>query len=154
MLHSGELHLIYAFELLRLTALSVLNSELHKAYTPICWLSGAYLLELGLPFSVRGKYTHILSEILKLYTDNIKFDWSIVQAPSLASAIALLKASENSVPGVDGIPFAAWRAGGEIAHKLLFEMLLSHMSGSPTRLHFNIGLWLFPPQETVAGRSG
>ena len=50
---------------------------------------------------------HTLRDIIKLYTMNVSFDWSLACTPSLASAIGFLKATKNSAPGVDGIPFAA-----------------------------------------------
>ena len=54
--------------------------------------------------------------------------------------------SSKSAPGPDGIPFAAWHAGGYAYAKTLYLIGERQLQGIPLCISFNDSLALFPPK--------
>ena len=60
-----------------------------------------------------------------------------------------IRSSNNSTPGPDGIPFAAWRAAPDLSAAVLFGVLDSLLNGLSPPAGFNHGfLFLLPKKES------
>ena len=74
---------------------------------------------------------------------------SLLSAPSLVDIRNAVRRSNNSSPGPDGVPFAAWRAAPDLAAPLLLAVLLQLCRGQHPPPGFNHGLlFLIPKKHT------
>ena len=72
---------------------------------------------------------------------------SLLSDPSLDDVSEAIKRSNNSSPGPDGIPFAAWRAAPDLASPLLFSVLSKICNGQPPPKGFNFGILFLIPKK-------
>jgi ribonuclease HI/exonuclease III len=72
---------------------------------------------------------------------------SPIPAPSLEDVTEAVESSNNSSPGPDGIPFAAWRAAPDLACPLLFNAFNKICEGQPPPSGFNFGLLFLIPKK-------
>ena len=87
------------------------------------------------------------AHFLACYTKRV--DSSLLDPPSLDAVLEAIKGSNNSSPGPDGIPFAAWRAAAGFAGPVLFEVLKLLCKGQEPPPGFNHGLlFLIPKKHT------
>ena len=95
----------------------------------------------SVPFSQRD-------EFLQDYDKEI--DQSLCPQPDLAFLSEVIRHSNNSSPGPDGIPFAAWRAVIELASPVLLRVFEAIVKGHLPSVGFNHGiLFLLPKKDTV-----
>ena len=86
-------------------------------------------------------------EFLRSYTKQV--DASSVSAPDLDAVLDSIRSSNNSTPGPDGIPFAAWRAAPALSAAVLFGVLDALLRGTTPCSGFNHGfLFLLPKKES------
>jgi hypothetical protein len=72
-----------------------------------------------------------------------------IPAPDLEAILDSIRSSNNSTPGPDGIPFAAWRAAPDLAAPVLLGVLSALTRGLTPPAGFNHGfLFLLPKKET------
>ena len=76
-------------------------------------------------------------------------DPALLSPPTLADILSAIKNSNDSSPGPDGIPFAAWRAAPDLAAPLLLSVIESLCGGQPPPSGYNHGLlFLIPKKHT------
>ena len=78
---------------------------------------------------------------------NKKVDSSLCQALNLDDIKKAILISNNSTPGPDGIPFAAWRAAPELAAPVLFNVYRAMSNGQPPPPGFNKGVLFLLPKK-------
>ena len=72
-----------------------------------------------------------------------RFDFTGIPPPSSSSFRVFLSHARHSAPGVDGLPYAAWRYTGDDACNLLFEASLWLCTGRSLCIDFNDVLHYF-----------
>ncbi|CAK0845193.1 unnamed protein product, partial [Prorocentrum cordatum] len=84
---------------------------------------------------------------VKRYLDKhtIPYDCSQMDIPTLGKMEKIIRRLNNSAPGPDGIPCAAWKRTPSSA-QLLLEASLEVMNGFPALLNFNDSLMIFTPK--------
>jgi hypothetical protein len=84
---------------------------------------------------------------LRSYTKHV--DGPSISAPDLDAVLDSILFSNNSTPGPDGIPFAAWRAAPALSAVVLFGVLEALLKGTTPPSGFNHGfLFLLPKKES------
>ncbi len=76
-----------------------------------------------------------------------RVDSSLLSTPSLENVADAIKRSNNSSPGPDGVPFAAWRAAPDLASPLLFNVLNKICEGQAPPPGFNYGILFLIPKK-------
>lgn len=76
-------------------------------------------------------------------------DHTLLHLPLLEDVLAALKCSNNSTPGPDGIPFAAWRAATDISAPILLNALTAICKGRRPPDRFNFGLLFLLPKKST-----
>ena len=78
-----------------------------------------------------------------------QMDASLCSRPDVDLVTDIINRPNNSAPGPDGIPFAAWRAAPDLAAPLLLNVFDAIASGSLPPEGFNHGLlYLLPKKDT------
>lgn len=78
-----------------------------------------------------------------------KVDTTLLSPPLLDDVIFSITHSNNSAPGPDGVPYAAWRAAPELAGPILFAVLEAICKGQAPPSGYNYGLlFLIPKKHT------
>ena len=80
---------------------------------------------------------------LDSYTKTV--DPGLLSCPDFEDILSSIRSSNNSTPGPDGIPFAAWRAVPDLSAKVLFGVLDALVRGLTPPSGFHHGcLFLLP----------
>ena len=84
---------------------------------------------------------------LDSYTKTV--DPNLLSTPDFDDVLGSIRSSNNSTPGPDGIPFAAWRAAPDLSAKVLSGVLDALLRGLTPPPGFNHGfLFLLPKKDT------
>ena len=86
------------------------------------------------------------------YCAEVKWDWESVVPPSVEDIEMFLKDAKDSAPGWDGIPFAAWYAGGEHAFVTLHDLVRSQIANSPPPRWVQLRALAVPTQKETSQR--
>ena len=86
-------------------------------------------------------------KFLKGYQKQV--DPSLCSRPDLDLVLDIIKRSNSSAPGPDGIPFAAWRAVPDVGASVLLDVFDAIAGGSVPPEGYNHGLlYLLPKKDT------
>ena len=87
-------------------------------------------------------------QYLSVYGD--AWDWSLASRPDADSVRLVLQALPNTASGPDGLPYAAWKHGGEDAISTLWQITDAQCRGELPPTGFNDSATIFVPKGDFA----
>jgi len=95
-------------------------------------------------FGTKGSIANDSLRFVQEYARRNRWQWNLAYPLSKNSTADFLKHARNSAPGWDGIPYAAYKYGGELAIESSDNTRNDLVDGNLPLNHFNLGLWLIP----------
>ena len=108
-------------------------------------LAGAWAPTFGHKTTPRAHAKAFASQYMASY------NFDDAYPPSKHDFVRYLKHVSHSSPGVDGLPYCAWRAAGQPGVDTLFGAGAHMQDGGVMELDFNIAVHLFPPKGEEEG---
>ena len=90
---------------------------------------------------------HVDIEGSKVFLDAYArpLDFSVSRPPGVQDYVNFLERAKHSAPGIDGLPYGAWRRAGPCGAQTLFGIGQYMMAGSTMPIGFNDSSTAFPP---------
>ena len=77
----------------------------------------------GRVFGPNNTDVEVAGRLIEEYLEYVKWDWALLQTPTLALVQYVMSKLKSTAPGLDGIPNMAWTFGGEYLAQYILDLI-------------------------------